>query len=405
MIKTVRVRLRPTVEQTQKLWQSAGASRFAYNWAVGYEEKNYINGGKFIDDCELRRIFTELKKQPEYNWLYGTSNNITKQAIKDACNAYKKFFKIQKTGEKFTKNVIEKAKRLNKKLTLRDMNGYPKFKKRNKVEPGFYNDPIKLKYKNGKFLIEKVGWVRISEPERITVVVFSNPHIKYDGKYWYISVGAETENPQVELSGEVVGIDVGIKDLAVCSNDMKFKNINKKPKTKKQTKKLRRLQRKVSRKYEVLYKYQKSKKGGKFVKTSNIVKLEKKIKLVNRKIANIRLNHIHQATAAIVKTKPSRVVMESLNIRGMMKNRHLSKAIGEQGLHSFKSIMKYKCEWNGIEFVEADRFYPSSKKCVVCGNIKKDLKLSDRTYRCPVCGNVIDRDYQAALNLSTYQIS
>jgi putative transposase len=399
MIMAIKVRLRPTAEQLKKLWQSAGVSRFAYNWAIGYEENNYINGGKFIDDCELRRIFTELKKQPGFSWLYETSNNITKQAIKDACNAYKKFFKIQKTGEKFTKNVIEKAKRLNRKLTLRDMNGYPQFKKRNKVEPSFYNDPIKLKYKNGKFLLEKVGWVRISEPERITTVSFSNPHIKYDGKYWYISVGVEVEQPEIELTGEVVGIDVGVKDLAICSNEMKFKNINKKQKTKKQTKKLRRLQRKVSRKY------QKNKKGGKFVKTSNIVKLEKNIKLVHRKIANIRLNHIHQATAAIVKTKPSRVVMESLNIKGMMKNRHLSKAIGEQGLYNFKSMLKYKCEFYGIDFVEADRWYPSSKKCIVCGNIKKDLKLSDRTYRCPVCGNVIDRDYQAALNLSTYQIS
>ena len=373
MIKTIKVRLRPTASQEQKLWQSAGVSRFAYNWAVAFEENNCKNGGTFIDDCELRRKFTELKRQPEYEWLYNTSNNITKQAIKDACNAYKKFFKGQA--------------------------GKPKFKSKRKTEPSFYNDPIKLKYKNERFLIEKVGWVRISEPERITVTKFSNPHIKYDGKYWYISVGVEAEKPVVELSGASLGIDVGIKDLAICSDKYKAKNINKSKKTKKHTKKLRRLQRKVSRKY------QNNKKGNKFVKTSNIVKLEKKIKLVNRKIANIRLNHIHQATAAIVKTKPSRVVMESLNIQGMMKNRHLSKAIGEQGLYSFKSILKYKCDFYGIEFVEADRFYPSSKKCVVCGNIKKDLKLSDRTYKCLVCGNVIDRDYQAALNLSKYQIS
>jgi putative transposase len=399
MIKAIKVRLRPTASQEKKLWQSAGVSRFAYNWAVGYEESNYKSGGKFINDCELRRIFTELKKQPEYKWLYETSNNITKQAIKDVCNAYQKFFKIQKTGEKFTKKTIEKAKCLGKTLTLRDMKGYPKFKKKNRAESSFYNDPIKLKYKEGKFLIEKVGWVRISEPERITVMKYSNPHIKHDGKYWYISVGIECEKPVVDLTNESVGIDVGIKDLAICSNDMKFKNINKKKKTKKQTKKLRRLQRKASRKY------QKNKQKGKFVKTGNIVKLEKEIKLVHRKIANIRLNHIHQATAAIVKTKPSRVVMENLNVRGMMKNRHLSKVIGEQGLYSFKSIMKYKCEYYGIEFVEADRFYPSSKTCVKCGYIKKDLKLSDRVYRCPVCGNEIDRDYQAALNLSNYKMA
>ena len=348
-------------------------SRFAYNWTLAYQDDNYKNGGKFINDMELRRIFTEFKKQPEYIWLYETSNNITKQAIKDACNAYLKYFK-------------GKA-------------GKPKFKSRRESEPSFYNDPIKLKFKGDKILIEKVGWVRISEPERITAPKFSNPHIKHDGKYWYISVGVEIQKPDVDLNDKSIGIDVGIKDLAVCSDKYRAKNINKSKKTKKQTKKLRRLQRKISRKY------QKNKKGGKFVKTSNIVKLEKKIKLVNRKLANIRLNHIHQATAAIVKTKPSRIVMESLNIQGMMKNRHLSKAIGEQGLYSFKSIMKYKCEFYGIEFVETDRFYPSSKKCVSCGNIKKDLKLSDRTYKCQICGNVIDRDYQAALNLSNYKIS
>jgi len=373
MIKTIKVRLRPTDSQEKKLRQSAGVSRFAYNWAIGYEESNYKSGGKFINDCELRRIFTKLKKNPKYVWLYETSNNITKQAIKDACAAYLKFFK-------------GKA-------------GKPHFKNRHRTVPSFYNDPIKLKYKNGKFLIEKVGWVRISEPERITTDKFSNPHIKHDEKYWYISVGVEVENPQAELTGESIGIDLGLKDLAVCSNNIKVKNINKSRKIKQLNKKKRRLQRRVSRKY------QKNKRGGKFVKTSNIIKLEKEIKMVNRTTANIRLNHIHQATAAIVKTKPSRIVMENLNVQGMMKNRHLSKAIGEQGFYSFKSIMKYKCEYYGIEFVEADRFYPSSKKCVECGYIKKDLKLSDRIYRCPVCGNEIDRDYQAALNLSAYKIS
>ena len=156
------------------------------------------------------------------------------------------------------------------------------------------------------------------------------------------------------------------------------------------------MQRKISRKYE------KNKKGKEYVKTGNIVKLEKKIRLTHRKIANTRLNHIHQATAELVKTKPSRIVVEELNIRGMMKNRHLSKAIGEQGFNLFLIILAYKCAFYGIEFVEADRFYPSSKTCCMCGYIKKDLKLTERVYKCPVCNNEIDRDYQASINLSKY---
>ena len=206
----------------------------------------------------------------------------------------------------------------------------------------------------------------------------------------------EAEPPTIALTDESIGIDLGIKDLAVCSNEMKFENINKATKTKKQAKKLRRLQRKVSRKYEM------NKNGKEYVKTGNIIKLEKQIRLTHRKIANARLNHIHRATTALVKTKPGRIVMENLNVKGMMKNRHLSKAISEQGFHLFLVILAYKCAIYGIEFMESDRFYPSSKTCCKCGHIKRDLKLSERIYKCPVCNNEIDRDYQASINLARY---
>ncbi len=371
MIKAVKVRLKPTKEQETQLQKSAGAARFAYNWALAQEKENHDSGGKFLNDQALRKEFTQLKQKEEYAWLYETSNNISKQAIKDACNAYKRFFNGQA--------------------------GFPKFKSKRRTAPKFYNDNIKLKFKDGKFLIEKVGWVSVSEPERISEEKFHNPRISFDGKYWYISVGIDMCQPKVELTEESIGIDVGIKELAVCSNEMKFENINKTKKARKQAKKLRRLQRKVSRKYE------KNKKGKEYVKTRNIIKLEKQIRLTHRKIANIRLNHIHQATTTLVKTKPSRVVMENLNVKGMMKNRHLSKAISEQGFTLFMSILVYKCVFYGIEFIRADRFYPSSKTCCNCGFIKKDLKLTERVYKCPVCHNEIDRDYQASINLARYK--
>ena len=254
-----------------------------------------------------------------------------------------------------------------------------------------------IKVKENSVLIEKVGWITTAEQIPMNVK-YTNPRVSFDGKYWYISIGTETEQPIVELTDESVGVDVGIKELAICSNGMTFKNINKTKKVKKHEKRLRRLQRRVS------YKYLKNKEGSKFVKTSNIIKIEKQIKLLHRRLANIRSNHSHQATNMIVKTKPSRVVMEALNIKGMMKNKHLSKAIAKQCLYEFKIQMKYKCEFNGIEFIEADTWYPSSKTSSECGHIKSKLSLSERTYICEECGCVIDRDYNASINLSRYRL-
>jgi putative transposase len=226
-------------------------------------------------------------------------------------------------------------------------------------------------------------------------VKYNNPRITFDGKYWYISVGMEQEINEIELNSHVVGIDLGIKALAVCSDGKVFKNINKTVEVKKIEKRLRRLQRRVSRKYEI------NKEGSRFVKTSNIIKTEKQIRFLHRRLSNIRRNHLHQTTNAIVKTKPCKVVMEDLNVTGMMKNRHLSKAIAKQGFYEFTRQMEYKCEKYGIEFVKVDRFFPSSKTCSSCGKMKRDLKLSDRVYRCE-CGNEIDRDLNAAINLANY---
>ncbi|SFD45219.1 RNA-guided endonuclease InsQ/TnpB family protein [Clostridium uliginosum] len=371
MILGNKVRLYPTKEQEQKLWQSVGTARFIYNWTLARQKENYKNGNKFISDNDLRKELTILK-QDSLNWLNEVSNNVAKQAVKDGCEAYKKFFK-----------------------GLADR---PRFKSRRKSKPSFYNDTSKLKVKESSVLIEKVGWVTIKKNSIPMNVKYTNPRISFDGKYWFVAVGIEKEQPLIESTNESIGIDVGIKDLAICSNGMTFKNINKTRLIKKLEKRLRRLQRRVSRKYL------KNKEGSKFVKTSNIIKIEKQIKLLHRKLANIRSNHSHQATNMIVKTKPSRVVMETLNIKGMMTNKHLSKAIAKQCLYEFKRQMQYKCEFNGIEFVEADKWYPSSKTCSECGHIKPKLSLSERTYICEECGCVIDRDYNASINLSIYEL-
>ena len=381
MIKSIKVRLKPNNKQTTRLFQFAGCSRFAYNWAITREQENYKLGNKFLYDNELRKEFTQLKKLPEYKWLNEVSNNVTKQAIKDACDAYNRFFKGQCQ--------------------------YPNFKSRKHSTPSFYQDNMKIQFTDTHVKVEKLStskksnkqklnWIRLCEKGRIpTDCKYVNPRFTYDGLYWYVSVGIEVGDNITIPKDEGIGIDLGIKDLAICSDGIIYGNINKTQKVKKLEKRKRRLQRSISRKYE------KNKKGGSYCKTSNIIKREKELLKITKRLTNIRQNHRHQTTSEIIKREPSFICIEDLNVSGMMKNKHLSKAIQEQGFYEFRRQIEYKAKWNNIPVIIADRFFPSSKLCSCCGNIKKDLKLSDRIYKCD-CGNIIDRDFQASLNLKIY---
>ena len=381
MIKTIRVMLLPNNKQKTKLFQYAGTARFAYNWALDREQENYKNGGRFLLDADLRKEFTQLKKNPEYAWLNNVSNNVTKQAVKDACDAHRRFFK-----------GIAK---------------FPRFKSRKHSPPSFYQDNIKIQFTETHVKVEgfacskkknkqKRNWIRLAEHNRIpTDCKYTNPRIKYDGVHWWITVGVECRESSTIPYNEGIGIDLGIKDLAVCFDKKKYENINKTQKIKKLEKRKRRLQRCVSRKYE------KNRKGGCYCKTKNIIKREKELLKLNHRLTNIRQDYLHQTTSEIIKRKPSFICIEDLNVRGMMKNRHLSKAVQQQGFYKFRKQIEYKSAWRNIPVIIADKFFPSSKLCSCCGTIKKDLKLSERVYKCE-CGNVIDRDYQAALNLKRY---
>ena len=383
MVKSIKVRLNPNNKQFTKLFQYAGCARFAYNWAINREQENHKQGNKFLSDMDLRKEFTQLKKLEEYKWLNEISNNVTKQAIKDACNAYKKFFKGQSK--------------------------FPKFKSRKHSTPSFYQDNVKIQFTDTHVKVEafsmskkknkqKLNWIKLYEKRKIpTDCKYLNPRFTYDGLYWYVSVSIEVDdNTENTLpSNEGIGIDLGIKDLAVCSDGNTYKNINKTQRVKKLEKKKRRLQRSVSRKYD------KNKKGDNYCKTSNIIKREKELLKISKRLTNIRHDYLHQTTSEIIKRKPSFICIEDLNVSGMMKNRHLSKAIQQQGLYEFRRQIEYKAKWNNIPVIIADRFFPSSKMCSCCGHIKKDLKLSDRIYKCE-CGNIINRDFQASLNLKTY---
>ena len=390
MVKSIKVRLNPNNKQFTKLFQYAGCARFAYNWAIDREEENHKQGNKFLSDMDLRKEFTQLKKLQEYKWLNEISNNVTKQAIKDACNAYKNFFKGQSK--------------------------FPKFKSRKHSPPSFYQDNVRIRFTNSHVKVEgfsmskkqnkqKLNWIKLYEKRKIPIdCKYLNPRFTYDGLYWYVSVSIEvdddinnannTDNNITKLN-EGIGIDLGVKDLAVCSDKNTYTNINKTQKVKKLEKKKRRLQRSISRKYN------KNKKGGNYCKTSNIIKREKELLKISKRLTNICHDYLHQTTSEIIKRKPSFICIEDLNVSGMMKNKHLSKAVQEQGLYEFRRQIEYKAKWNNIPVIIADRFFPSSKMCSCCGHIKKDLKLSDRIYKCE-CGNVINRDFQASLNLKKY---
>jgi putative transposase len=409
MIKTIKVMLLPNNKQRSRLFSCAGVARFAFNWALAYEKENYSNGGKFLSDGELRKKLTELKKADEFKWLNNFSNNITKQAVKDACIAYHNFFK--KHSE------------------------FPRFKSRKKSMPSFYVDTDKIQFSNTHIKLEKLtdskkankqkfNWIKLTEKKRIPLEgKYINPRVTFDGINWWISVGIEISDITEIPKNDGIGIDIGIKDLAICSDNNIYKNINKTPKIKRLRKKQRRLQRRISKKYLINKKGGKSPKrtftgrlpvetgtlgypvfrvkGESYCKTSNIIKSEKELLKLSHRLANIRHNYLHEVTTEIIERKPSFIVLEDLNVLGMMKNKHLSKAVQEQGFYEFYRQIKYKANWNNIKFIEAPRFYPSSKLCCACGNVNSNLKLSDRIYRCS-CGNVIDRDYQASVNLYNY---
>lgn len=407
MLRAVKIRLLPTPEQEKLFKKSAGTARWSYNYFLSENQriyKEFLDGKSEVKSKsgdDIRKYINNVLKKTTHKWLGEVSSNVMKQAVKDAAQARQDFL----DGKK----------------------GKPKFKSRHKSKWSFYVNYESLKRLPNGFQGEKLGYVKTAEPLPKIRGKYKNPHISFDGKHWYLSVSYEikykpNKNLKVnsELTGESLGIDLGIKDLAILSTGKVYVNINKTPRVKELEKRLRREQRKLARKFlgntkSYVEKEVIGKDGKKYVartpilkrpliECKNIERQNKKLRSIHKKLTDIRNNYLHQTTTEIVRTKPSRVVMEKLNIRGMMKNRHLSKSIAEQKWYEFKRQMKYKCEWRGIEFVEVDRFYASSKNCSHCGHKKADLKLSDRIYKCSECGLVIDRDLNAAINLANCKV-
>lgn len=375
--KGYKVRVYPTKDQIELIWKHIHACRFIWNYMLEWQENNFASGGKFLHEFGMNYMLTPLKKQEEYAWLREVSNTSLKRVCREVDKAYVRFFE--------------------------KMGGHPRFKSKKNAKLTYPICCENFLVENGYMRVQKVGMIKYKSdyvfPEG-KGHKFVDVRFYIEGKKYYITFCLECESQAHELTENSMGIDLGVKELAVVScgdEHIVYHNINKSKQIRDLNKRIKRLQYITSRKYN-----ENHKRTGNWDKSNNIIRIEDKIRRLHKRIVGIRMNYMHHITHELVSKLPARVVMEKLNVLGMMKNRHLSSAVQEQGFYIFIKTMKYKCEYNGIEFIQAPRFFPSSKTCSCCGYYKKDLKLSDRTFVCPKCGLVIDRDYNAAINLSKY---
>jgi len=374
MIKGFKTMIYPTKEQADKIIKFCNASRFAYNWAIALEEENYKNGNKFISGYDLTKMFTQFKKQEGNEWLKEISGRALKVVILNASTSYENFFKKKSKHPKF------------------------KSKKNSKMSCATHERSTIIEKK--RIRCEKLGWIK-THKHNIPIVEnikYYNHKLSFDGINFWFSVSVEiSDKDGNEIKTNPIGIDLGIKTLATCSNGMIFNRVN----IKNLEKKLKRLQKQSSRHYCEMIKISKEMKT-KFQylqKSKNLIKLEKEILKLQQHISNIRKNNIHSITSILTKLNPSHIVIEDLNVNGMMKNRHLSKSIADCSFYEIRRQLEYKCKWKNINLIIADRWYPSSKLCSYCGHKKDKLSLSERVYICEECGEAIDRDFNASLNL------
>jgi putative transposase len=380
LLKSFKTEIKPTDEQRIKIHKTIGTCRYIYNFYLAHNKELYDKGEKFMSGKSFSVWLNNeyLPLHPELSWIKEVSSKSVKKSIENACAAYTRFFKHQ--------------------------SGFPKFKKKSKSDVKMYfvkNNPKDCFCERHRISIPTLGWVRLKEKGYLPVTksgyVIKSGSVSMKAGRYYVSVLVEILNAKTaNNTNEGIGIDLGLKDFAIVSNGKTYKNINKTAKIKKSEKQLRRAQRCLSRKYESLKK--RSKQGKEKATRQNIQKQVLRVQKLHQRMDNIRTDYINKTVSGVVKTKPSYITVEDLNIGGMMKNRHLSKAIASQKFYEFRTKLKSKCDKNGIELRVADRFYPSSKMCHCCGSVKKDLKLSDRVYRCD-CGYTEDRDLNAALNL------
>ena len=384
MLKSFKTEINPTEEQKVRIRKTTGTCRFIYNFYLAHNKELHENGKKFMSSNQFRVWLNNeyLPSHPEYSWIKEAYSKAVTQAVNNGQTAFTRFFNHK--------------------------SAFPNFKKKGKSDVKMYfvkNNPKDCRCERHRINIPSLGWVRIKEKGYIPTTkdgyVIKSGHVSIKADRYYVSVLIEIPNNKIaNNSNEGIGIDLGLKDFAIVSNGKIYKNINKSAKLKKLEKQLIREQRNLSRKYENL-------KKGESTQKANIQKQRLKVQKLHHRIDNIRTDHINKTIAEIVKTKPSYITIEDLNVSGMMKNKHLSKAVASQKFYEFRTKLQAKCNENGMELRVVDRWFPSSKTCHCCKNIKKDLKLSDRIFKC-YCGYIEDRDFNAALNLrdaTTYEVA
>ena len=384
MLKSFKTEINPTEEQKARIRKTIGTCRYVYNFYLGHNKALHDDGEKFMTGKSFSLWLNNkyIPDNPDKTWIREVYSKAVKKSIEDGCAAFTRFFKHQ--------------------------SDFPKFKKKGKSDVKMYfvrNNPKDCQCERHRLKIPTLGWVRIKEKGYIPTTkdgyMIRSGTVSVKAGRFYVSVLVEI--PDVNINNnlnEGIGIDLGLKDFAIISNGKTYRNINKSAGLKKLEKQLIREQRSLSRKYENL-------KKGESTQRANMQKQKLKVQKLHHKMDNIRTDYINKTIAEIVKTKPSYITIEDLNVKGMMKNRCLSKAVASQKFYEFRKRLKAKCDEKGIELRVADRFYPSSKTCHHCGSVRKNLKLSDRIYRCE-CGYVADRDLNAALNLKdakTYKIA
>ena len=383
--KTFKTEINFSEEQRIQFHQSVGVCRWLYNQYIAKNKeqyKLYVEGKtdkKFITANDFdKHINNEVKVLEDFAWINVCGSKARKKSIVNAETAFKRFFK--------------------------GLSKFPRFKKKKNQDVSLYfpkNNKGDWTVERHRVKIPTFGWVKLKElgyiPTQMKVI--SGTISQKAGRY-YVSVLIEVENNQIRhisTHTDGLGIDVGIKEFAVVSNGEVFKNVNKNARIKKLKKKLKREQRRLSRKYESV-KVNSKKQEGRATR-QNIQKQVRKVQKLHQQLTNIRTDFIHQTVSSIVKRNPSYITIEDLNVRGMMKNRHLSKAIAEQKFYAFRELLESQCKANNIELRLVDRWYPSSKLCSCCGSYHKNLKLSDRVYHCNSCGLRIARDLNASINL------
>ena len=380
MKRAYKIEIKPTVEQKTKIHQTIGVCRFMYNFYIAHNKEVYESEKRFISGMDFSKWLNNefVSNNPEYTWIKDVSSKAVKQAIMNGDKAFKDFFKGKK--------------------------GFPKFKKKNRQLVKAYfpkNNKTDWTLERHRVKIPTLGWVRLKEFGYIpTGSKITSGTVSQMADRYYVSILVEEDakaDDKKQPYTEGIGVDLGVKDFATYSNGTVKKNINKTPRVKKLEKKLRREQRRLSRKYESLKKLKKIEKGE--ATRQNIQKQITKVQKLHQRLSNIRTDYIDKTVYGLVKQKPSFITIEDLNVRGMMKNKHLARAVQQQKFHEFRTKLVSKASIHGIEIRVVDRWYPSSKTCSACAALKKDLKLSDRTYRC-ACGLVIDRDLNASINLA-----